>query len=66
MTALHPQFLTKNGRNEFVVLSYEEFSALQERLADLEDLLDLRTAKQEEVDQPSVPLADLKKELGLS
>lgn len=66
MTTLHPQFLTKNGTNEFVVLPYEEFIALQERLADLEDLLDLRTAKREATDQPSVSLADLKEELGLS
>jgi hypothetical protein len=30
MTQLHPQFLTKNEKPEFVVLPYEEFIDLQE------------------------------------
>lgn len=65
MITLHPEFLKKEGRNEFVVLPYEEFVALQELLEDAEDILDLRTAKQEEKDKPSVSIEDLKKELGL-
>jgi hypothetical protein len=65
MTQLHPQFLTKDGNNEFVVLPYEEFLILQERLSDLEDLCDLRTAKQEESLAATISLADLKKELDL-
>jgi len=30
MIMLHPEFLKKEGRKEFVVLPYEEFVALQE------------------------------------
>ncbi|HEX8651789.1 MAG TPA: hypothetical protein VF708_13195 [Pyrinomonadaceae bacterium] len=56
---LHPEILTKNGRKEFAVLPYEEFIALQEWLADVEDLLDLRAAKDEENDAPTVSLADI-------
>ena len=26
---LHPEYLTKNGKKEFVVVPYEEFQALQ-------------------------------------
>ncbi len=45
MIQLNPEFLKKNGKPEFVVLPYEEFLLLQEVLADLEDLQDLRQAK---------------------
>ena len=65
MITLHPEFLKKEGRNEFVVLPYEEFVALQELLEDAEDVLDLRTAKQEEKDKPSVTIENVKKALGL-
>ena len=57
--------LKKNGKSEFVVLPYEEFTALNELLGDYQDLLDLRTAKKEENASPSVPLAELKQDLGL-
>jgi len=65
MISLHPEFITKNGKKEFAVISYEEFEALQQFIADMEDLMDLRAAKEEEGDQPSVPLAEVKKLLGL-
>ncbi|NJK75435.1 MAG: type II toxin-antitoxin system Phd/YefM family antitoxin [Oscillatoriales cyanobacterium RU_3_3] len=65
MIALHPEFITKNGKKEFAVIPYEEFEALQELIADMEDLMDLREAKEEDADRPSVPLAEVKKMLGL-
>lgn len=65
MISLHPEILAKNGKKEFVVLPYEEFIALQELLADLEDLRDLRAAKQESVGEPSVSLEEVKTELGV-
>lgn len=37
----------------------EEFLALQEWLEDLEDLIDLRAAKDSESDAPVIPLAEL-------
>jgi PHD/YefM family antitoxin component YafN of YafNO toxin-antitoxin module len=66
MTQLHPQFLKKDEKPEFVVLPYEEFILLQERLEDLEDLLDLRNAKDAEEYEPSLPLVEAKQELGLN
>ena len=60
---LHPEILTKNGKKEFAVLTYEEFVALQEWLADIEDLLDLRAAKQAEQDAPTISLAEIESRL---
>ena len=60
---LHPEILTKNGRKEFAVLPYEEFVALEEWLADVEDLLDLRAAKEDEQDAPTVSLAEVESRL---
>jgi PHD/YefM family antitoxin component YafN of YafNO toxin-antitoxin module len=61
---LHPEILTKNGRKEFAVLPYEEYIALQEWLADIEDLLDLRAAKDAEHDAPTVSLTEVESRLG--
>ncbi|PSB40336.1 prevent-host-death family protein [filamentous cyanobacterium Phorm 6] len=65
MIPLHPQFITKNGKKEFAVIPYEEFAALQALIADMEDLMNLRAAKEADADRPSVPLAEVKKMLGL-
>jgi len=65
MISLHPEFITKNGKKEFAVISYQEFEALQQFIADMEDLIDLRAAKEEEQDQPSVPLSEVKRLLEL-
>jgi PHD/YefM family antitoxin component YafN of YafNO toxin-antitoxin module len=62
---LHPEILSKNGQKQFAVLPYEEFAALQERLADMEDLLELRKAKRAEGKKRSIPLAEAKRRLGL-
>jgi len=62
---LHPEILSKNGQKQFAILPYEEFVALQERLADAEDLFELRQAKTAEGRKLSIPLAKLKRELGL-
>ena len=65
MMTLHPEILVKNGEKQFAVLPYEEFLALQERLADAEDILELRKAKRTEGKKRSIPLAEVKRELGL-
>jgi PHD/YefM family antitoxin component YafN of YafNO toxin-antitoxin module len=66
MIELHPQIVTKNGEKQFVILPYDEFAAIQEALADIEDLTALRQAKGEEHDAPPVPLEDVIDSLGLS
>ena len=62
---LHAEILEKNGKKQFAVLPYYEFLALQERLADAEDLLELRKAKKAEGRKRSIPLAQVKRELGM-
>lgn len=66
MLKLHPEILVKNGEKLFAVLPYEEFLAVQERLAEAEDLLELRKAKRAESKKTSIPLSDMKRQLGLS
>lgn len=65
MIKLHPEVLKKNGVNEFVILPYDEFVALQQLLADAQDLVDLRAAVAEEKNAPTISLEDLKAELGV-
>ena len=62
---LHPEILRKDGKEQFVVLPWEEFVELQERLEDAEDVLELRKAKQEHGSAPTVPLDEAKRQLGL-
>jgi hypothetical protein len=65
MLTLHPEILVKNGKKQFAVLPYEEFLAVQERLVDAEDLLELRRAKRAEGKRRSIPLTQVKRQLGM-
>jgi hypothetical protein len=60
MIQLHPNILRKDGKEEFVVLPYTEFVAIQEMLEDVEDLLELQAAKQAEADAPLLSYDDVK------
>lgn len=62
MFTLNPEFIKKNGKKEFVVLSYDEYKSLEEYLEDLEDLLDLRKAKKKEAKKRSISLDKVKKQ----
>lgn len=66
MIELHPEILKKNGKSEFVILPYEEFVLLQEHLADVDDLADLRDAVRAESDAPAISLEELKFKLGVA
>ncbi len=66
MLTLHPNILEQEGQKQFVVLPYSEFVALQEELQDFYDLKELREAKKEERNAPTLSFAEAKKELGLS
>jgi len=60
---LHPKILEKDGKKEFVILSYEEFEQIENQLNDYEDLRNLREAKQSEQDAVTRPLSDVRSEL---
>lgn len=66
LVKLHPEILRKNGRNEFVVLPYEEFVAMKEQLEDALDLVDLRRAIADDEGGPSLSLGEVKMQLGLT
>ncbi|MBN2579829.1 MAG: hypothetical protein JXB10_12650 [Pirellulales bacterium] len=63
MPPLHPNILQSDGKNQFVILPYEEFVQLEEELQQYEDLKALRKAKSEEAASFTVPLSGVKKEL---
>ena len=60
---LNAQIIQKNGKNEFVVLPYDEFQKIQEELASYEDIRCLREAKMAEKDAPTIGIAELKKRI---
>ena len=62
---MKPVILEKNGKKEFVILSYEEFLKLKEIVEGYEDLKVLREAKKEEKDKPGYSLEEVKKILNL-
>ncbi len=65
MLNLHPNVLKKDGRPEFVVLSYDEYSTLKDYIEAMEDLLDLRKAKKKDAGKPALSLSEAKKSLGI-
>jgi PHD/YefM family antitoxin component YafN of YafNO toxin-antitoxin module len=65
MVTIHPNILERDGKKAFVILPYEEFLMIEEELQEYEDLKELRAAKAEEASEPTVPLRDIRKELGL-
>jgi len=62
---LHAEILERDGKKQFAVLPYEEFIALQERLSDMEDLMELRKAKRNEGRKAGLSLAEVKQRLGM-
>jgi hypothetical protein len=66
MIELHPEIVEKDGKKQFVILKYEEFVAIQEALADADDLTVLRAAKKDEREAPAIPLDQVVEELELS
>ena len=66
MIQFHPEFLKKDGKNEFVVLPYEEFVTIQELLEDAENLLLLEQARREDRGKPGVSLEEVMKRFGIT
>lgn len=62
---LHPEFLTADGKKQFAVLPYEEFVALQEWIEDQQDLHAIRVAREENKNEPSYTIEQVRKELGI-
>ena len=58
MTKLKPEFLKKNGRTEFVVLTAEDYAAFQEMIEDARDVLVLRAARAQNNGATGISLAE--------
>jgi hypothetical protein len=65
MINLHPEYISKKGKMEFVILPYEEYTLLHEYLEQVEDLLELRKVKEKEKKKKSISLDRVKSELNL-
>ena len=62
---LHPNYIEKKGKKEFVVLPIDEYNIIEETLNDYEDLIDLRKTKEKEKKMKTKSLDEVKKEIGL-
>jgi PHD/YefM family antitoxin component YafN of YafNO toxin-antitoxin module len=56
---INAQLIKKNGKKEFVILPYTEFLQMQQTIEDYEDLVDLRKAKAETMNEPSIPYNEI-------
>ena len=65
MIDLHPEVLKRDGKEQFVVLPFEEFVALRDFIEDAEDVLALRQAKAQDDDEPSVSLDEMMRRFGM-
>ena len=65
MIKLHPEILKRDGKEQFAVLPYEEFLAIQELLEDIEDLRLIEEAKANDTGEPGIPLEEVKRRLNL-
>jgi PHD/YefM family antitoxin component YafN of YafNO toxin-antitoxin module len=62
---IHPNYIEKKGKKEFVILSYDEFKKIEEALNDYEDLMELRKIKSKEKDKKTKNIEQVKKELNI-
>ena len=61
MLKLKPEILKKDGKNQFVVLTYEDYLRVRELLEDAEDLKSLRASKARQAGARRIPLAEMKR-----
>ena len=59
------QVLEKDGKKEFVVLSWEDYKKIQKMLEDYDDLRELRRAKEESKGQKPIPFEKVVRSLKL-
>ncbi len=65
MPKLKPEFLKKNGRTEFVILTAEDFQAFSEMIEDARDVLLVREARAKNRGAAGIPLEEMMRRLGM-
>ncbi len=66
MLKLKPEFITRNGRKQFAVLTIEDYERVKEALEDAEDLRILRVARRRNAATPTYTHAEVRQRLGLT
>ena len=65
MLKVKPEYLSKRGRREFVVLTVEDFDRMKEAVEDAEDLLTLRSATKKNAKSPYYTHDEVGRRLGV-
>ncbi|HZL37990.1 MAG TPA: hypothetical protein VFC78_21925 [Tepidisphaeraceae bacterium] len=65
MLKLNPEYLSRNGQRQFVILTIEDFSRLTDALEDAQDLRILRQARDKNKGKPTFTLAQVKRQLAV-
>lgn len=65
MMKLRPEILKRDGKEQFAILPYEEFLAIQELLEEMEDMRLIDEAKANDTGEPGIPLEEVKRQLNL-
>ena len=63
MPKVKPEYLSKNGKRQFVILTIEDFDRIKEALEDARDLRDLRRATQSNAGRPYYTPAEVERRL---
>jgi hypothetical protein len=63
MLKVKPEFLSKDGKRQFVILTIEDFDRIQEALDDARDLRDLRDATKRNAGKPYYTPAQVQRRL---
>lgn len=63
MLKVKPEFLTRHGKRQFVILTIEDFAGIQEALDDARDLRDLRRASRQNAGKPYYTPAEVERRL---
>ena len=63
MLKVKPEFLSKHGKRQFVILTIEDFARIQEALDDARDLRDLRRATRRNAGKPYYTPAEVERRL---
>lgn len=65
MLKLHAEIFRKRGKEQFVLLPYDEFIAIQEALEDAEDLILLEEARRQGKNESTIPLHEVMRRFGM-
>jgi hypothetical protein len=63
MLKVKPEFLSKHGKRQFVILTIEDFDRIQAALDDARDLHDLRRATRRNAGKPYYTPAEVERHL---